>query len=49
MFALLGNTVFPDLMKSSDVKLFRMISDVQVSEKLDILFVEGGVSSDEEA
>jgi sulfhydrogenase subunit delta len=49
MFALLGNTVFPDLIKSSNIKLFRMISDIQISEKLDILFVEGGVSSEEEA
>jgi sulfhydrogenase subunit delta len=49
MFAVLGNTVFPDLLKSSDVRLFKMISDVQVSEQLDILFVEGGVSSEKEA
>lgn len=49
MFAVLGNAVFPDLIKNNEVKLFRLISDVQVTEKLEILFVEGGVSSENEA
>ena len=49
LFTVLGNTVFPDLLKNSDVRLFRMVSDVEVTEQLDILFVEGGVASDDEA
>lgn len=49
MFAILGSALFPELLKSVEIHVFRLISDVQVDNDLDIAFVEGGVTRDEDA
>lgn len=48
LFSVLSNAVFPDLIKNSDIRLFEMVSDTQDIDQLDIIFVEGGVSSEDQ-
>lgn len=48
MFAIIGSAIFPDLLKSVDIQFFRLISDIQSEDNLDVVFVEGGVTCDEE-
>ncbi len=45
-FAVLGSIVFPDMLTTSDVRLFRLISEVQAPDHLDVVFVEGCVTDD---
>ncbi len=49
MFAVLSSTIFLDLLKSADIRLFRLISDVQTEDQFDVVFIEGGVTRNEEA
>jgi coenzyme F420-reducing hydrogenase gamma subunit len=49
LFAVLGSIVFPDLLKSAEIRLFRLISDLEGEEHLDVAFVEGGVAQEAEA
>ncbi|MFX1491909.1 MAG: hypothetical protein ACFFBU_06590, partial [Promethearchaeota archaeon] len=44
MFAVLSSTIFLDLLKSADIRLFRLISDVQTEDQFDVVFIEGGVT-----
>jgi len=48
-FSVLGSPVFPDLLNSTDIRIFRLISEIQDDQQLDVLIVEGGVTHDEEA
>jgi len=49
MFAVLGSAIFPELLKSADIQVFRLISDIQSEDHLDVVFVEGGVTCNEDA
>jgi len=49
MFAVLGSAIFPELLKSVDIQIFRLISDIQNDNDLDVVFVEGGVTRNEDA
>lgn len=49
VFAVLGSEVFLDLLKSTDIQIFRLISDVQNVDQLDVVIVEGGVTREQEA
>ena len=41
--------MFPDLLKSANIRIFRLISEIQDDTKLDVLIVEGGVTQESEA
>lgn len=49
MFAVLGSAIFPELLKSADIRVFRLISDIQSEDQLDVVFVEGGIARDKDA
>ncbi|MFX1565484.1 MAG: hypothetical protein ACFFCH_05795 [Promethearchaeota archaeon] len=49
LFSVLGSPVFLDLLESADIRIFRLISNVQDDSKLDVLIVEGGVTQEIEA
>ncbi|MFX0170229.1 MAG: hypothetical protein ACFE89_12885 [Candidatus Hodarchaeota archaeon] len=49
MFAILGCALFPELLKSVDIQIFRLIFDIQDDKDLDVVFVEGGVTRNEDA
>jgi coenzyme F420-reducing hydrogenase gamma subunit len=48
-FSILGSQVFTDLLKSADIRIFRLISEIQDESQLDVLIVEGGVTREDEA
>jgi len=48
LFSVIGCAVFPDFLKAVDIRFFPLISDARSAEHLDVVFVEGGVSRDEE-
>jgi coenzyme F420-reducing hydrogenase gamma subunit len=49
LFSVLGSPVFPEFLKSADVRIFRLISEVRDDSTLDVLIVEGGVTHESEA
>ncbi len=49
LFAVLGSPVFLDLLKSTDIQVFRLITDVQKEDHLDVVIIEGAVTREQEA